>query len=222
MIFSTLLSFSKSFKFSQKNRFRAKKLFFSKFWWNSQFWLFFFNSITHTNFSKQNLIDQKNSKKFILKQLAKIKTCRLLRKNFSYINGAIKINSFKQPISMTLVTILISNAESHSDWCYCSHSVCMFGFSVCFALFPSLCAPRLMVCVLYTTCVRMEYTVLFRFFSPRALTRSFIRLIQRVTVFYMWEWESIWVCGEMSVRPSFEFVVWLFQTVHFIRLYSLK
>lgn len=58
---------------------------------------------------------------------------------------------------MTLVTILISNAESHCDWCYCSLAVarsyvltlcvlCNNTECVCWAfdvasLFPSLCVP---------------------------------------------------------------------------------
>ena len=163
---------------------------------------YFSSILLHTQcFQNRIWSTKKNAKKFIFEQLAKIKTCRLLRKNFSYINGAIKINSFKQPISMTLVTILISNAESHSDWCYCSHSVCMFGFSVCFALFPSLCAPR------FVCCTQLVYVWNTQFFFDSFLrARSHVPLYALYNVLpcficeseRVFEWAERWVCDRAS------------------------
>lgn len=106
---------------------------------------------------------------------------------------------------MTLVTILISNAESYSDWCYCSHSVLVcyvcsgvllalrfsrvsLQFCVYFALACSISVPSnsFPLCVYYaprcSVCIRfcMWYCSLY-FWYFFFLFRFFLRARSHVS-----------------------------------------
>lgn len=201
----------------------------SKFFHKNYFSLVFF--VTHSKNSKL-IRSERNSGNF--QTIGKNQDSldgRLLRK-ISHINGAIKIKQFQATdlddfsndtdIKCRITQWLMLLLSAHT-LCVCL----AFGFSRSLvrsvSMSRSLCFPSYcpsILCV-YTTVCCCDI-VLFSILSPRALTRSFIRLIQRVTAASMCVCESECECcvwapndGELefaamnfSMLTSFAYIRW--------------